>query len=126
MRFTATITAAVFGSVALFAGSASADVVTTADLNMRKGPSLSAEVVTLIPKDSDVMVGECVREFRWCEASFDGVRGWVSSAYLTEGRNAEAFPYDAEISDARVVPQDPDWTDSESLWRDDDDERFEI
>lgn len=126
MRCTATIFAAVIGFAALASGSASANTVTTADLNMRKGPSLSAEVVTLIPKDSDVMVGECVREFRWCEASFDGVRGWVSSAYLTDGRNDGIFPYDAEITDARVIPEDPDWTDSETLWRDEDEQRLEI
>lgn len=119
MRMPAIIRTAIIGSAVIIPGSAFADTMTTADLNMRAGPSTTADVIGVVPKNSDIVVGECVRYSSWCEASFDGLSGWVSSAYLSESEDAEGFPGDPEMSGAHVIPQDRDWFSSESAWPDD-------
>lgn len=119
MRLTAIIRAATIGAAAIIAGSASADTMTTADLNMRAGPSTSTDVIGVVPKTSDIVIGECVRYSSWCEASFNGMSGWVSSAYLSESEDADGFPGDTALSGARFIPEDSDGFGNDSPWRHD-------
>jgi uncharacterized protein YraI len=54
---------------------------TTSRLRMRDAPSLSGEVLRLIPKASRVAVGVC--EAGWCEVEYRGETGYVAERFLT-------------------------------------------
>ncbi|VAW18022.1 hypothetical protein MNBD_ALPHA09-37 [hydrothermal vent metagenome] len=66
--------------------SASAATYTTTSLNMRAGPGVNYARVGVIPARRAVKVWGCARRGRWCEVSYRGYSGWVSSAYLTNRR----------------------------------------
>lgn len=55
---------------------------TTADVNMRAGPSTDYPVVTTIPERGEVEIYGCLDERDWCDVSWAGFRGWVSAHYL--------------------------------------------
>jgi hypothetical protein len=55
---------------------------TTADLNMRQGPSTRYAVVTVIPRGQWVQVMGCTNPISWCQAVYLGRQGWVSASYL--------------------------------------------
>jgi Concanavalin A-like lectin/glucanases superfamily/Bacterial SH3 domain len=58
--------------------------VTTADLNLRAGPSEDADVLTVIPSGSTVdLLGDTVGDY--VSAEFDGQVGWVARQYLQPG-----------------------------------------
>jgi uncharacterized protein YraI len=55
--------------------------VTTADLNLRAGPSEDADVVTVIPSGSTIdLLGDTVGGY--VSAEFNGQVGWVARQYL--------------------------------------------
>lgn len=57
-------------------------LVTTANLNMRSGPSLSAAVLKVVPAGAQVARGDQVTNgFR--AITYAGVSGWASTAFLT-------------------------------------------
>lgn len=56
---------------------------TTADVNMRAGPSTGYRVITTVPAGANVHVYGCQRGWNWCDTSWAGHRGWVSGHYLT-------------------------------------------
>ncbi len=127
MRTSAIVYAVVISCVATIAGSANAGTVTTANLNLRAAPTVVADVLTVVPKDSNIIIGECAFTAKWCKASFSGSYGWVSTAFLAASEGRSEFPANAEISDARVIPDDKEWTDVEPDWQDvDDGESTEI
>lgn len=79
------VSLAVVALAAMFAygGSASADdAMTTANVNMRAGPDLYYPVITTLPRGADVDIHGCLGEWEWCDVSWHGARGWVSSDYL--------------------------------------------
>jgi uncharacterized protein YraI len=55
---------------------------TTADLNIRTGPSASYQRFDTIPEGGQVTVHGCLSGYNWCDVSWSGERGWVSGAYL--------------------------------------------
>lgn len=55
---------------------------TTADLNMRAGPSTEFPVVDVIPERARLTVHGCVRAYAWCDVTWRDARGWVSASYL--------------------------------------------
>lgn len=65
-----------------FAGSAFADVATTAtaDLNVRAGPGTEFEVVGVVGNRESVSIQGCLEGSKWCALS--GSNGWVYSDYL--------------------------------------------
>ena len=54
---------------------------TTTRLRMREAPSLSAEVLRVIPKSAQVTVGVC--EAGWCEVDYRGETGYLAERFLT-------------------------------------------
>lgn len=58
---------------------------TTANLNMRAGPGTNYPVITTVPRGGGVTVFGCTTDFKWCDAAFATVKGWVSGKYLSYG-----------------------------------------
>jgi uncharacterized protein YraI len=54
----------------------------TANVNMRSGPSTAYPAVTVIPVGSTVTIYGCMSSVNWCDVGFYGGRGWVSGNYV--------------------------------------------
>ncbi|MEP3431333.1 MAG: SH3 domain-containing protein [Roseibium sp.] len=72
-------------SVPALAQSRPAIAYTTANLNMRAGPGTSYQVITTLPVGAGVTIFGCTADFKWCDAAFTTVKGWVSGKYLSYG-----------------------------------------
>ncbi len=59
-----------------------AEGYSTANVNMRSGPSTAYPAVTLIPAGAPVTINGCLAETPWCDVSFAGGRGWVAGRYV--------------------------------------------
>ncbi|MCC5989849.1 MAG: DUF1236 domain-containing protein [Pararhodobacter sp.] len=66
------------------ASSAFAETAVTAatDLNLRAGPGVSYEVLSVIPAAQAVTVDGCLEASNWCQVSHGEVSGWASGDYL--------------------------------------------
>ena len=86
MKFpsTAASTAAFVGLLALssLCASAAPGMVNTT-VNLREGPGTSTPIVGKIPAGSPVEVGTCSGE--WCQATFQGMSGYVIATALAQG-----------------------------------------
>lgn len=94
--------AAVLSAAVLVPGvaSAAANAIVTTDLNMRAGPSTGYERVATIPGGGNVVVHGCATGFSWCDITWAGARGWVSSnylAYLDGGRRRSIASFGISI-----------------------------
>ncbi|MFN7024370.1 MAG: SH3 domain-containing protein [Pseudorhizobium sp.] len=54
----------------------------TANVNMRSGPSTAYPAVTVIPVGTRVTIYGCMSSVNWCDVAFAGGRGWVSGNYV--------------------------------------------
>jgi uncharacterized protein YraI len=54
----------------------------TANVNMRSGPSTAYPAVVVIPNGARVTIHGCLQDRPWCDVSFDRGRGWVSANYV--------------------------------------------
>jgi uncharacterized protein YraI len=54
----------------------------TANVNMRSGPSTAYPAVTVIPVGANVTIFGCMTTVNWCDVQFSGGRGWVSGNYV--------------------------------------------
>jgi uncharacterized protein YraI len=59
-----------------------APAFSTANVNMRSGPSTRYPAVVVIPVGTRVEILGCLSSANWCDVSFAGYRGWVSGSYL--------------------------------------------
>ena len=85
--------------------SAATTAYTSRTVNMRAGPGTDYPVVTRIRDDSRLRVYGCVRDYRWCDASYRGIRGWVNSARLEfayQGRRV-LVPANYRYFDAPII-----------------------
>ncbi|MEJ0097392.1 MAG: SH3 domain-containing protein [Bauldia sp.] len=72
-----------FLSVAMTPAMASAATgYATANVNERAGPSTGFPAVTVIPAGTMVTIYGCLSDDTWCDISWNGNRGWMSSSYL--------------------------------------------
>ncbi|MGO7623901.1 SH3 domain-containing protein, partial [Rhizobium ruizarguesonis] len=55
-----------------------AECYSTANVNMRAGPSTRYPAVAVIPTGSSVEIRGCLSDVKWCDVEFYGGRGWVS------------------------------------------------
>jgi hypothetical protein len=62
--------------------SAAPGVVNTT-VNLRQGPGTSTQIVGRIPAGSQVEIGSCSGE--WCQATFQGMSGYVIATALAQG-----------------------------------------
>lgn len=74
--------AALCGVLALPAIAEAASGFSTANVNMRSGPSTAYPAVTLIPIGMPLRINGCLAETPWCDVSFAGGRGWVAGRYV--------------------------------------------
>lgn len=51
------------------------------ELNIRSGPSITAELIGVIPPDGRVAVSAC-DAFGWCEVRFGNIDGWAARQFL--------------------------------------------
>ncbi|MBY3037679.1 SH3 domain-containing protein [Rhizobium laguerreae] len=54
----------------------------TANVNMRAGPSTRYPAVAVISAGSSVEIRGCLSDVNWCDVEFYGGRGWVSGQYV--------------------------------------------
>ncbi|MFP5075749.1 SH3 domain-containing protein [Rhizobium sp. YIM 134829] len=59
-----------------------AEGYSTANVNMRSGPSTAYPAVVVIPAGTSVEIHGCLSTANWCDVSFYSGRGWVSASYL--------------------------------------------
>jgi uncharacterized protein YraI len=59
-----------------------ANAFSTGNVNMRSGPGTSYAQITTIPSGSTLTMHGCLNGYNWCDVSWSGRRGWVSSNYL--------------------------------------------
>jgi uncharacterized protein YraI len=78
----------------------------TASVSLRAGPGPAFPVVDRIPGGAHVDVHGCLRGDTWCDVSWAGDRGWVSSQYLKYlYRNRYVYlPDYVDVVDVPVVP----------------------
>ena len=67
---------------ALPAVAEAATAFSTANVNMRSGPSPRYPAVIVVPAGTRVNIQGCMSSAYWCDVSFAGYRGWVSGSYL--------------------------------------------
>lgn len=72
------------GAVVLAAPSEAAtfEGYSTTAVNQRTGPSTGYPVIQVIPANARVRIYGCLSGITWCDTSYAGQRGWVSSRYL--------------------------------------------
>jgi uncharacterized protein YraI len=88
----------------LSAGCATAKSIAIAtDTNLRKSPSTSSEVLTLIPQGTMVEVGKCSNG--WCQASLNGQDGYVIAQNV--GMASRRPPRGAVIGEEEVIEDGP-------------------
>lgn len=59
-----------------------ADGFSTANVNMRSGPSTRYPAVAVIPLDTELEIHGCLADVPWCDVSFYRGRGWVAAQYI--------------------------------------------
>lgn len=69
-----------------------APATTTANVNMRTGPTTSASIMTTIPEGTSVDLKDCDESGAWCSVSFNGTDGFVSGQYLQESEDPDGWP----------------------------------
>jgi uncharacterized protein YraI len=72
---------------------------TTADVNMRAGPSTEYPRIIVLPRGGEVEVFGCVRGYTWCDVGYYQYRGWVSSRYISLFYDDYAYvPYPPRVT----------------------------
>jgi len=71
-----------------------------ANLNMRRTPSVDAEVLVQIPSGSLVIVSQRTADAEWLEVSFEGEVGWIASQFVIVTFNGQF------IGDLTEIPVD--------------------
>ncbi len=82
MKTTWFIAALAMSAGALPAVAEAATAFSTANVNMRSGPSTRYPAVIVVPSGSRVNIQGCLSSANWCDVSYAGYRGWVSGSYL--------------------------------------------
>ncbi len=98
----------VLGAVALLGAivapaSAAGTAVATANVNLRAGPSVGYPAVNVVPYGDDVRVFGCLSSRSWCDVSYGGQRGWMSSNYLARVERGRRY-VGAPVVDVIEVP----------------------
>ncbi len=65
---------------AMSAAAAAKPVTLSAETNLRKAPGTKSEAIGLMPKGTEVEVGEC--DSGWCKVTWDGQEGYAIARNL--------------------------------------------
>lgn len=80
--------------------------IVTASVGLRAGPGPRFPMVDRVPGGAHVNIHGCLRGDAWCDVSWSGDRGWVSSRYLRY-RYRERYVYLPDYVDVIDVPVVP-------------------
>ena len=61
--------------------------ISTANVNMRAGPSTRYPAVAVIPNGTPLQIRGCLADTPWCDVEFYGGRGWTRTS--RRGRSAD-------------------------------------
>lgn len=64
------------------AASAATVAVSTANVNLRSGPSIGYPVLVVVPQGAEIVTYGCVSDYAWCDIAYGDYRGWVSADYI--------------------------------------------
>jgi uncharacterized protein YraI len=78
--------------------------IVTASVGMRAGPGPGFPMVDRIPGGARVNIHGCLRGDAWCDVSWSGDRGWVSSRYLKYLYRDRYVYLPDYVDDVPVVP----------------------
>jgi uncharacterized protein YraI len=59
-----------------------AQAISTANVNLRAGPSTQYPPVLVVPAGNRVNIYGCLSSANWCDVGYAGYRGWISGSYL--------------------------------------------
>lgn len=59
-----------------------AQAISTANVNLRAGPSTQYPPVLVVPAGNRVEIFGCLSSANWCDVGYAGYRGWISGSYL--------------------------------------------
>ncbi|MTI43534.1 SH3 domain-containing protein [Roseibium hamelinense] len=90
-RLSLFVTALALFAIPANASAASYPAVSTANVNIRTGPGTSYQVISTIPQGAGLQVYSCTANYAWCDASFSGMRGWVSGNYITYAARGQYY-----------------------------------
>ncbi|MCM2404277.1 SH3 domain-containing protein [Rhizobium sp. S153] len=82
MKKLAILAAGLLAAIVIPAVAEAAPAYSTANVNMRSGPSTRYPAVIVIPYGARVDIKGCMQTANWCDVSYAGYRGWVSGTYL--------------------------------------------
>lgn len=69
-------------AVAAPAMAEAAQAISTANVNLRAGPSTQYPPVLVVPAGNRVEIFGCLSSANWCDVGYAGYRGWISGSYL--------------------------------------------
>jgi uncharacterized protein YraI len=87
---------------ALSAAAAAKPVTLSAETNLRKAPGTKSEAIGLMPKGTEVEVGEC--DSGWCKVTWDGQEGYAIARNL--GMVVPGAPREANVTRPAQQPAD--------------------
>ena len=87
---------------AMSAAAAAKPVTLSAETNLRKAPGTKSEAIGLMPKGTEVEVGEC--DSGWCKVTWDGQEGYAIARNL--GMVVPGAPREAGVSRPAQQPVD--------------------
>jgi hypothetical protein len=108
MKFpSAAASAAAFATLVALAPicASAAPAVVNTTVNLRQGPGTSAPIIGRIPAGSSVEIGTCSGE--WCQATFQGMSGYVIASALAQGGAPGGPPRGAPPSGYPPQPPPP-------------------
>lgn len=68
-----------------------ATAVATTNVNLRAGPSTAYPVVDVVRGGGAVNVHGCLSNRSWCDVTYQGLRGWMSSNYLAQAYQGQRY-----------------------------------
>jgi uncharacterized protein YraI len=97
------VCATVLMLIAAPAAASAAEGYATNAVNLRAGPGTEYPAVTVIPGGANLDIYGCLDDYRWCDVSWNGDRGWISASYLDYFFNG-SYVYFPDYFDEIDVP----------------------
>lgn len=92
---------ALIGALMVPAVASAATAIATTNVNLRAGPSTSYPVVDVVRGGGAVNVHGCLSNRSWCDVTYQGYRGWMSSNYLAQARGGQRYTGPRFVEQAR-------------------------
>ena len=80
---------------------------TTANLNMRKGPGSSYDVLTTIPKGSTVSIDTSYSNNSWYHVSYGGQTGYCAKQYISTSSASSGSNTQPSTNTGKLAPKNP-------------------